>query len=310
MFLLRGFLISAAVFVIVYGGLSAAVAFGWRFSERSRYLRASAPRFLLSLRFAPVVLTASLVALIVVPSFLRFEPRSSEEGIGAIPLLLAIVFFITLGTSVWRVVNALRRTNSVVASWMRDAREEKLVGVPVITASGDVPAVALTGICRSRLMISRAAAANLDEQELARAVQHEIAHLRARDNLKKLLLRAVAFPGMRSLEQAWANAAELSADAASVHSEGEALELASALVKISRLRIDCGVPVLASGLVDGPSSLLELRVDRLMNWRADESTATFDWRALAATAVLGLAMVSNYSLVLQAVHAFTESLVR
>lgn len=310
MFFLRGLLISVSVFVLAYALLSTVVALGWRVVARAERWSASAARPLFAFRIAPVLISSAVVALFAVPSFLRFEPRLSDEGIGPVPLFLAIIFC-ALGTAgVWRVASALRRTNSLVASWLRNGREERVIGVPVITASGDVPAVALTGICRSRLLISRAAAANLDAQELARAVEHEMAHLRSRDNLKKLLLQAVAFPGMRALDRAWANAAELSADAEAVHSETEALELASALVKISKLRALPDVPVLASGLVDGPCSLLELRVDRLMNWKAAGNANRFRINVLIAAGLLVITLLSNYGAVLHLAHSFTEAIVR
>ncbi len=312
MFLLRGFLVSVSVFVLSYTVLSAMVALTWRgvlrFTEN--WNASSAARRLLWLRFAPVTVSGVIVCAFAVPSFVRFEPRASNEAIGAIPLLAIVVLGAFAVSGAWRVAGALRRTSSVVAGWMRNGREERVVGVPVITAFGDVPAVALTGICRSKLMISRAAASNLDEHELARAVEHEMAHMRARDNLKKLMLQAVAFPGMRRLERAWADAVELSADAEAVHSESEALELASALIKISRLRASNDLPVLASGLVDGPSSLLEVRVHRLVNWTAAKTTPAVETSWFVAASVCAGVLISNYAAVLRAAHAFTEVLVR
>ena len=59
--------------------------------------------------------------------------------------------------------------------------------------------------------------------------------MRRRDNLKKLLLRFVAFPGMAGLEAAWLEATEMAADDAAVSNAGEALDLAAALIKLSRL---------------------------------------------------------------------------
>jgi len=85
------------------------------------------------------------------------------------------------------------------------------------------------------VLLSDAAAAVLSPQELATALQHEMAHAHRRDNLKKLLFRFCAFPGMSRLEAAWCEAEEMAADDAAVASVGDALDLASALIKLSRL---------------------------------------------------------------------------
>src|SRR6185437_7616982 len=131
------------------------------------------------------------------------------------------------------------------------------------------PPVALAGVWKSTLVVSCAAKSMLTPAELDRAIAHEASHRRASDNFKKLLLRALAFPGMSGLEKAWLEAIEFSADSAAVHSEAEALDLASALVKIARLNGACALPELASGLVDGARSSLEARIERLLQWRAE-----------------------------------------
>jgi Zn-dependent protease with chaperone function len=67
---------------------------------------------------------------------------------------------------------------------------------------------------------------------LQTALNHEVAHVSRRDNLKKLLLRFVAFPGMSGLETAWLEATEMAADDAAVSTAGDALDLAAALIKL------------------------------------------------------------------------------
>ena len=58
--------------------------------------------------------------------------------------------------------------------------------------------------------------------------------MRSWDNLKKVLISATPFPGMGSIESAWREAAELAADDAAVTNRQEALDLAAALIKLSR----------------------------------------------------------------------------
>src|SRR5947209_20522386 len=91
------------------------------------------------------------------------------------------------------------------------------------------------GIIRPRVLLSDTAEALLLPDELRSALRHEAAHIRRRDNLKKLLFRLAAFPGMSQLEAAWLEATELASDEAAVSNLSEALDLAAALIKLSSL---------------------------------------------------------------------------
>ena len=91
--------------------------------------------------------------------------------------------------------------------------------------------------------------------------------MRSWDNLKKVLISATPFPGMSGLESAWREAAELAADDAAVANRQDALNLAAALIKLSRSSKQWSEPALASGLVSGSCSI-RLRVGRLLEWRA------------------------------------------
>ena len=72
------------------------------------------------------------------------------------------------------------------------------------------------------------------------------------DNLKKVLISATPFPWMNGLEKSWRGAAELAADDAAVQNRQEALDLAAALIKLSRApKCSQPEPALASGLVCG-----------------------------------------------------------
>ncbi len=123
-------------------------------------------------------------------------------------------------------------------------------------------------------MVSDMAATVLSDDELQVAVRHELGHMRSWDNLKKVLISATPFPGMGGLESAWREAAELAADDSAVANRQEALDLASALIKLSRLSKQWSEPALASGLVSGSSSI-GLRVERLLSgaWLAGASNA-------------------------------------
>ena len=64
-----------------------------------------------------------------------------------------------------------------------------------------------------------------------------------------------------------AGSSQLAADDAAVRNRQEALDLAAALIKLSRAPRQSPEPALTSGLVCSSSSV-RLRVERLLEWRA------------------------------------------
>ena len=64
--------------------------------------------------------------------------------------------------------------------------------------------------------------------------------MRSRDNLKKALISATPFPGMSGIESAWREASELAADDAAVANRQNALDLAAALIKLSKCEAMAG----------------------------------------------------------------------
>src|SRR5206468_11663090 len=65
----------------------------------------------------------------------------------------------------------------------------------------DAPLMALAGIWRPRLIVARGLVDALTPEELAASVAHEAGHQRSRDNLKRLVMRAVPdFQVVRSEE--------------------------------------------------------------------------------------------------------------
>jgi Zn-dependent protease with chaperone function len=168
------------------------------------------------------------------------------------------------------------------------------------------------GIVHPRVLLSTTAEFLLTPNELSTALNHELAHVRRRDNLKKLLLRLVPFPGMSGLETAWLEATEIAADDAAVSSTSQALDLAAALLKLSRLAPLEIAPRLTAGLVHSPASAMNARIERLVAWteplqRPQKSPIRY---ALGAVAVGVAALAFSYSSLLVGVHEATELLVR
>ena len=180
---------------------------------------------------------------------------------------------------------------------------------PALSASKGAPALLLVGIRRPKVMVSDMAAMKLSDDELQIAVRHELGHRRSWDNLKKVLISATPFPGMSGLESAWREAAELVADDAAVANRQDALNLAAALIKLSRSSKQWSEPALASGLVSGSCSI-RLRVGRLLEWRASDRRLqrAWPWILFVLTPVVA-GIASNFAAMLVLTHRLTELLV-
>ncbi len=169
------------------------------------------------------------------------------------------------------------------------------------------------GIARPRVLLSSAAEAVLSTNELQAALNHEVAHVRRRDNFKKLLLRFVAFPGMSALEVTWLEATEMAADDAAVSSAAEALDLAAALIKLSKLGPAQPPVDLTAALLHSSASIMNARVERLVAWsdaRLVPSRKYSPWYGTTAALATVAVFAVTYSQLLVQVHTATEWLVR
>jgi len=316
MFALRGIAVSFSVFAIVYCALSAAVCFGWRkfslYGSRNSARRAA--DFLFAMRMLPLVAALAVTAMFTVPSFVLLEPRAIDEPVGPVTLLLSLCGALLVSFGVLNAASAARRSSRTVVGWMAGAeRVESNSSVPVLRISRKVPAMTAAGILHPRVLMSGAAEFVLTVNELQSALRHEMAHVQRRDNLKKLLLRFVAFPGMAGLEAAWLEATEMAADDAAVSSAGEALDLAAALIKVSRLGPAESHADLTAALVHSPVSTMNARVKRLVAWNESRlvSAPRYSlWYALGAVAATAAGFAVTYSALLSRVHTATEWLVR
>jgi beta-lactamase regulating signal transducer with metallopeptidase domain len=185
--------------------------------------------------------------------------------------------------------------------------------VAVLRISAAAPALTAAGILRPSVWLSGAAEFVLTERELQTALRHEVVHVRRRDNLRKLVLRFVAFPGMAELESAWREASEMAADDAAVSSATEALDLAAAVIKLSRLAPLEAPAELTTALVHSPAECVNARVERLIAWgeRRQPADAAYSLASAVCAAVAVMATLAvTYSELLVRVHIATEWLVR
>ncbi len=321
MFAVRGLAVSFSIFVMLYSALSLAVGVLWR--KAGLVSQMSSPKryadLLFALRVLPFAVATGVTLALAVPSFLLLEPRAVKEPMGIVPVVLGLCGMAVMLVGMRNGSAALLRASQAVARWSSGARVidsngvESSGSVPVLRISAAAPPLTAAGILRPSIWLSRAAEFVLTGRELQSALRHEVVHVRRRDNLRKLILRLVAFPGMTEMESAWREATEMAADDAAVSNAAEALNLAAAVIKLSRLAPLEAPAELTTALVHSPAESLNARVERLIAWTEPQPSpaAVYSLRyALCAAVAVVVTVAVTYSELLVRVHAATEWLVR
>jgi Zn-dependent protease with chaperone function len=315
MFVARCIGVSLAFFLLLYVSASLAVSRGWTLLRQAfnpRSARASA-NLLFAIRILPLALASVFTMAFTLPSFLLLEPRSTDEAIGRAPIALGICCLALLVAGIVQAASAQMRTSRALLKWLDGSTAmDSGAAVPVFRTGKDAPSLTIAGVRAPKVLVSEAAVAALTPPELRSALKHEMAHAKSYDNLKKLLFRFSAFPGMASLESAWAEQTELAADDGAVASSGDALDLAGALIKVSRLSTRHPQAELTTGLLHS-STALETRVQRLVFWDKTpvSAAARHHWqRALPSLGTVLLLVVVTYRPALTGLHELTEWLVR
>src|SRR5437879_3530698 len=131
-----------------------------------------------------------------------------------VPVALGLCGLGVLLTGMWRGATAVTQASRTVARWSRDAGQSASNtstcegSISLRRISESAPPLTAAGIFRPSVWLSKAAEFVLSERELQSALRHEVAHVRRRDNLRKLFVRLVSFPGMSQLENAWRETTE------------------------------------------------------------------------------------------------------
>jgi len=312
-FLLHGGTLALAWFLIVNLLMSAMVA-AWAGRMTSRNVEDSAA-FWFAARVWPAAAALLFVGGVFVPSYWKYEPREFVEGFDLTLTALALGAGGLIVTAAARGARAWRRAARRTRLWMQTARPIALAGtrMPAFEIDAEAPMMALVGVLRARLLVTRGLVGALTDEELAASVAHEVGHSRAWDNLKRLLMRAAPdfltfTAAARTIERHWASASEHSADKmAASDSPVVRCALASALVKVARLTptvTPINEPI--STLVDGGE--IVSRVERLL---ADAASPARRRSALGWTGILlvAVAAAASYAPLLRLVHFATELLV-
>jgi Zn-dependent protease with chaperone function len=302
----RLLLLAAGSFFLVW--MAAAALVSWIAPvaiRRAGFMRPRrAARLLLALRLLPATLAAAIVALLCVPSYLRFEPHIPTEEAGFACLAAAILGVAICAFALYKASSALVLSSLFLRRCK--GRESQVAGEKAwIVADG--PGLALAGIVHPRLLISERALQDLSADQLALALRHEHAHRASRDNLKRLLIQLApaVFPGLRTLEEAWVRFAEWAADDQATERDPErSATLAAALVCVARLQSGIALPSLVTSLVAADENLAH-RVDRLLDTPVlREPNRRFEAIAFGSTAIL----IGLLALNLRIVHILLESL--
>ena len=116
---------------------------------------------------------------------------------------------------------------------------------------------------------------------------------------------------MTGLETAWSEFGEMAADDAAVSNAEDALDLASALIKLSRLVPSFPDAILTTALVQGSKASINARVARLVAWQEpDASQPALPWFVVPTGVGACVALIASYSSMLIDMHKVTEWLVR
>lgn len=238
-------------------------------------LRARA-NFLFAARMLPFVLALTASAGLALPAFLKFEPRITHEGFGARLWVFSMLGMAVVIVMLLRAVRMYSNTLRLEQRWLKNANASDIsvqlghFGIPVYQVSEASSLVAITGLVYPKIFVSKNVVELLQPGELSAALGHEAAHAGVCDNLKLWLLKITEFPAWLMPSglgiAAWTTAAELAADDAALGSGVSALDLASALLKVARLKSDSsfGGPLAVCHLVpDRKASCLGLRLANL-----------------------------------------------
>src|SRR5215212_9780713 len=292
-----GICLSLAALLAVNGVASALAALAWRaLRARASLMRADVrARLLFTLRILPPALATAFVFALVVPAYVILEPPHTGEVVSLKLLLFASASAAGVLLALWRVVGTWRATRKFEREWMRRAEPVSVEGMrtPSYKIRHRFPVIAVVGVLRPRLFIASQIFEELTPEELRAALAHERGHVEARDNLKRALLRAsedalLVAPLGRALARTWRKDSEMAADEfAASDSPGAALNLASAIVKISRMIPAGARPTLPAGahLLGEDDDGLSKRVRHLLKLASAGVRARARRRPLLAWAI-------------------------
>lgn len=292
-------------------GASLVAAYAAPFVDRRTRDGAPARRAaaLFRLRTAPIALAAIWAFGVVLPTFVWFEPRGTMETAGRALTGAAVFGFVLLLGIVWRMLRAWLATRRLTSRWLRRARVVDLdAPFRAFAVDEPFPLVAVAGVLRPRLFIAEQVLRACSPAEVRAMIAHEAAHVRGRDNLKRLLVCVCAHVLDRpwNFQEEWHAATEEAADASALAREPHLrTDLAQALVRVARLAVPRDLGASASAFYLGGS--IEARIRRIMDASAFEEPRPYGCILLST---IGAAVVVAAIAAAPALHVVVEAAVR
>lgn len=281
----------------------------------------SAARFLFVLRMAPLLLTLIAVLAFCIPSYLWLEPEAAAEKVGALCVLMAVLGIALWAPALKRVIGAVRGTNRYLTECERHGRKINVPGEesPALLVADKTPVLAVAGVFRPQLLISRRVMHGLSAEQREAALRHEHAHRMSGDNFKRFLLLLAPEPlpfvsTFGHLERSWSKFTEWAADdEATAGDPQRALSLASAMVRVAKMGARPRAGYLSCSLVGGDQELSE-RVDRLLRPQPRPEKPVKElvrlFAGASALVASALAVIAIWPSTLTMVHQALEHLVR
>ena len=298
--------LSAAAFLLICGTLALGLLSGMLVRRIDRLEPVSRARLLFGLRVLPLAAAGAGALAVVLPTFLWFEPSGSHERIPVTLIVMALCGLALLARAAWRAVHALSVTRRLTQQWLAAARFIPGFDAPVAAYAIDdeFPTVAVVGIRRPVLFMSSRVLRECSADETRAMILHEHAHIEARDNARRLALRACPdlFTRAGQFDRAWESASEEAARIARL--SAGALSLAQALIRIGRLVPD---PLVGSVSAIYSGGSLDARVRRLVTPPSFTRSAPALSRMTIALA--GALAVWAFAASAPAIHQAIEALV-
>jgi Zn-dependent protease with chaperone function len=223
--------------------------------------------------------------------------RGAAVSLPPLVLGLAIIAVVRVGATLARVTRNLR-LSAIVCRRLAAGRQDGPAVLPL-----SEPHAFVAGLFRPRVYVSEGLLVTYGAADLEVVLEHEQAHVRRRDPLRRLLASAMlAFhvPGIASwLSREIVCAQEMAADADAAAAVLDAPRVAEALVRMARLRLRR--PALVTWLDDH----LEARVRVLLEGRTGSDGPAARTLVVAAAAALALGITSA-----EAIHRGAEALFR
>lgn len=244
---MRYYLLLASITLGTYAAAALATSFAVAGSSsrlRRRIINRSAAeraRILAAARLLPIAV-GSLGSLLLSSVFLRYEPRDTLESPGLLLVAFALAGVLLCGAATGRLLISWRASFACSRLLRQCGRAwSRPDGRQIFVIESTYPVAAVTGLFRTRLLISARIVSECTPRELEAVIRHEAAHIHRRDNLVRAAMRYLPDPLLllntgRELQSEWAAAAEEAADDEAAGPRVEArTDLAAALVRVARM---------------------------------------------------------------------------